>query len=398
MGLLSGGPNGRRFRVSSDLPSGFRDRFLASVREHAFVEDAHASDDEPRIGWVDLFDPAITTFELNNLLYDQVIALSLRADTKKVQGAFFQIARAHRLAKIREERGVERLSKSETEQITEDLKSELLARALPNVSTTEVCWDLSRGIVWVFATSEGPLELVRQLFKETFGVTLQPERSLDWLTDRLARTEVVDRAKDWLGGATPGDDPLDGKGFQLGSDFLTWIWLQSETTDGVFRVLEGQDRPTNAETSDDEVELTERLRHADLTLWIDDRLMLREIDREQPETTLVTGQAPSTAPEARRGLALGKRPVDVRIGLQLNDLECVVGLQATPDGPRISSPKIPFTVKNGRDERLFERIALLDLLHTTVAHLFRQFFLDRTSPAWADRIEPFLADADAATK
>lgn len=399
MGLLSGGPNGRRFRVPSELPPHFRDTFLEAVREHAFVEDDRAGDGEARLGWVDLFDPSVTTFELNNLLYDQLLALSLRADTKKIQGTYFQIARSRRLAEIARQRGVEKLSKAEAEEATDALKAELLQRALPSVATTEVVWDLGRKVLWVFATSEGPLEHVRQLVKETFGVSLAPERPLDWLTDRLTADEVRDRAARWLPGAGTGEDPLEAAAYPLASDFLTWLWLQSETTDGLFRVLENADLPSTTRGDDgEEVELTERLRHADLTLWLDDRMTLREMTRETPETVILAGEAPSTMPEARRGLQGGKRPVDVKIGLRLNELECVLGLQATPDGLRIASPKIPFAVKDGREERLFERIALLDLLHTTVAHLFRQFFLDRTSEAWEERLRPFLGDGAIAAK
>lgn len=399
MGLLSGGPNGRRFRLSAAPPAGFRDTFLEAVREHAFVEDDGAADAEPRIGWVDLFDPAVTSFELNNLLYDQLLALSLRADTKKVQGAYFQIARTRRLQEVARLRGVEKLSKGEAEEVSDALEQELLKRALPSVSTTELVWDTARGVMWVFATSEGPLEQVRQLVKDTFGVAMAPERPVDWLLDRLSADEIHERAGRWLGNAGAGDDPLEPVAFPLASDFLTWLWLQSETTDGLFRVLENADLPTVVPDGDgDEVELTERLKHADLTLWLDDRMTLREMTREQPETLVLSGEAPATMPEARRGLQGGKRPVDVKIGLRLNELECVLGLVATPEGLRIASPKIPFVVKSGREERLFERIALLDLLHTTVAHLFRQFFLDRTSEAWEERLRPFLGEESLAAK
>ncbi|MEQ1503829.1 MAG: recombination-associated protein RdgC [Myxococcota bacterium] len=439
MGLLNGGLNGRRFRVSRELPAGFRDTFLEQVRAAAFVECDTAADTEPRIGWVDVFDPAITTFELNNLLYDRFIAVSLRADTKKIQAAYLKIASANRIAQVCQERGLEKLSKAEKELVTEALEADLLRRALPSVATTDVVWDIETGSVMVFSTSETPLEQVRQLAKETFGISLAPERMVDWLTDKLDKKEVTDRVTNHLGGFASEDDPLEGKEFQLASDFLTWLWLQSETTDGMFRVLEStgpravpavsrdeaddEESDEDAETvladadaedaasdgapavvaaddadDDDEPEVTERLRHSDLALWIDTRLALRELTDDDPETTILIGAAPSATPEARRGLNLGKRPVDAKVGLKLNDLECAMALQATPDGLRISGLKIPFAVKTGRDERLFERATLLDLLHTTIAHLFRQFFLDRTSPVWAERIEPFVSAEPIAAK
>ena len=73
-----------------------------------------------------------------------------------------------------------------------------------------------------------------------------------------------------------------------------------------------------------------------------------------------------------------------------------MALQATPDGLRISGLKIPFAVKDGREERLFERMVLLDLVHTTIKQLFQQFFLARTSPAWEERIDRWMSEDLAA--
>lgn len=398
MGLTAGGLNGRRFRIDTPLPDGFRDLFLEAVRGNAFVDDDDASDPEPRLGWVNVFDAASSEFELNDLLVDRYLSLSLRADTKKIQAAYLKIALDKRVAAVKAERGIEKLTKVERGLIEEAFTSELLRRALPTVATTDVCWDVLTGHVTVFATSEGALEQVRQLMKETFTVAIRPERTIDWLRDKLSPEELTDRLRALPGGPRSGEDPLEGHELALGSDFLTWLWLQSESSDGLFRVVEAAPAPPPAADAEDGEagwdDVTESLRNADLTLWIDSRLKLRELHDEDPSTTILLGASPSTTPEARQNLHGGKRPVEASVGLKINDLECSMILMTTPEGVRISGLKASFAVKDGRDEKLLERMVVLDLIQTTLVRLYQQFFLARTSPAWQDRVDRWIAEEE----
>ncbi len=347
------------------------------------------------------------------------MALSLRADKKVVQGTYFKIALSHRLAEVMEERGVEKLSKADVELISEALEASLYGRALPQVSTTELAWDIHSGEVLAFSTSENKLEMVRQWMKETFGVVLRPERMVDWVADKLDWTEVCDRVGDHLPGPPPKadgptldgyheDDPLEPHAMNLASDFLTWLWLQSEASDGLFRVIDGSgaqaaalDKLTEvdeAEVDDEWNDITESLRHSDLTVWIDQRMTLQELDEDAPETTILIGQSPSSSAEARHNLERGKRPVEVKLGLKLNDLECMMVVAATPGGIVVKGLKVPTVVKDGTDERLLERMFLADLVHTTVKQLFQQFFMVRTSPAWHPRVDRWITQDLAAAK
>ena len=162
---------------------------------------------------------------------------------------------------------------------------------------------------------------------------------------------------------------------------------------------------TAGQTAVEEVEdgwndVTESLKRADLTLWLENKLKLQNVaaSDEVPETTILLGAAPSTSDTARRDLHTGKRPVEACLGMKLEELDISMSLAAAESGLVVSGMKLPFEVKKGTDEKIFERMMLLDLVHTTLKQLFQQFFLARTSPAWEGRVESWITDEVLAAK
>ena len=380
MGLSTGGLNGQRFLVTTVLADDFRDRFLKGVRENAFLAVPDAADGELRHGWVDVFKPASTLFELDTFLFDRFVCLTLRVDKKTVNGMYRKITLTERLAAVRKLRDVKKLSKAEKTDVIEALDAELFGRALPSVATVDVAWDTQSGQVIVFSTSETLVELVKVRFETTFEVHLQPERMVDWLVGAMTWDEIGQRAESFseargcrgLGAGLDGkDDSLEGARFEVATDFITWLWFQSEASDKSFK-------------------------DADLTLWLETRLKLQDMAvTDSPDTTILLGVAPSGTEAARQNLHTGKRPVEARLGLKLGYMECGLTLIATPDGIAVTGMKLPFEIKEGQDEKIHERMLLLDLMHETLKKLFQQFFVARTSPEWDKSMQAWL-DTDLA--
>lgn len=413
MGLVQGGLNGRRFRITTPLPEGFRETFLEGVREFAFQPRLDATDKEPTVGWVDLFEPANTDFELNTFLFDRYLALSLRVDKKSVNARYGKIYLYERTKQVLEERGIEKLSKDEKEALKEAVEAELFARALPSVGTTDVVWDIHTGEVIVFGTSDNQVELVVENFEATFDVRLRPERMADWVHEKLSWDEIVERTEKFLpnargGAGTEGfvdghrmDDPLENAELGLAADFITWLWLQSEASDGLFRVIDADTVNTAVEeVADGWNDVTETLKRADLTLWLENKLKLQDIEPSDDvaDTTILIGSAPTTSDNARRDLHTGKRPVEASLGMKLEELDVAMSLSAKECGLVVSGLKLPFEVKKGTDEKIFERMMLMEMVHTTLKQLFTQFFLARTSPAWEERVNTWIASEILAAK
>ncbi len=446
MGLLTGGLNFRRFRIHQPLPEGFREHFLESIPKHAFEEDLGHRSKEPLIGWVNVFNAGDTRFDLNTFLFDHYLVLSMRMDKKAVNGRLFQILLQRRLDEIRAERGIERIGKKHKEEIKEALEEELLGRALPSVATHDLAWDVTTGEVLAFATSDTVADLLQGLFHDTFGVRMYPERMVDWLSDRWDWPAIIERADRHLpGGAAQRStevnedgrhegNPLEGRELQLGSDFLIWLWHESERLDGVFRLADaegadaagsGSDGSASSESAgaDDArpafASVDEDLSGPDdgpdepvrgeggalgrgegapesVVLWFDNKLILRDIDDvEAPGMTTMVGESPASSPEARLTVSTGKRPVEARLGMMHGEMEWLFTLRAGPGGVEVSGLKMPIEVKDGEDEKIYERMFLLEMVHNTLRRLFQNFFAVRTSDAWPAFLDEWIGRQEA---
>lgn len=443
MGLLTGGLSFRRFRVYQPLPEGFRDLFLENITRFAFQENLQHRSKEPLFGWTSILNPDDISFDLNTVLYDRYLVLGLRQDKKSINGKLFQILLERRARALMAERGLERLGKKHKEEIKEALEEELLGQTLPSVNTYDLAWDIHTGEVLVFATSDSVIEIFQGLFQDTFGARLYAERLVDWLapqyltwealTDRLGSTPSLKKdagpeKPEFNADGFHEGNPLKGRELELGSEFLSWLWHESELREGSF-VLDPL--PTQAKkpaapedvatprtsaraiverdaiVSDEEVDYDWRQGEAEaraaaqeeadeaprtrkgamdderFTLWMDNKLVLKDLEElEDPEITTMIGPAPSATPEAKATFSSGKRPVEARLGLAKGEAEWFFSLRVIPGGLDLAGMKLPIEVKEGDEEKIYERMFLLDILTSAVRGLFAQFFQVRTSDEW----------------
>lgn len=442
MGLLTGGLSFRRFRIYTPLPEGFRELFLENVQRLAFQENLQHRSKEPVFGWTSIFNPDDILFDLNKLLFDRYLVLGLRMDKKSVNGKLFQILLERRFQEVMAERGLERLGKKHKEEIKVALEEELLGQTLPSVNTYDLVWDIHSGEVLVFATSDATLELFQGLFNDTFGARLYPERLVDWLVPTYTWDDLEARTDSFISGGAADKgvainadgwhegNPIRARELRLGAEFLMWLWHESELREGNFRLEAPKDHPgasvgqgsavteRDAYTSDDDVdydyrEAEEAERRAALgldraesgpvtrkgslddeafVLWMDTKLVLRDMeDVEQPGTTTMVGAAPSATPEAKATASAGKMPVEARFGLRRGEHEWFFTVRVHPGGLDLTGMKLPIEVKDGEEEKIYERMFLLDILNSAMKGLFCQFFAVRTSETWPGLIERWLA-------
>ena len=146
----------------------------------------------------------------------------------------------------------------------------------------------------------------------------------------------------------------------LGTEFLTWLWRQSEKDDGLFDV-DGQK----------------------VRAWIDDRMSLQTLAGDAQEDSF-KGGTPSRSPEAQMALKQGKKVSKARLLVRKGerDWSCsIVG--RTLD---LSSIKLPGVLSKADDDRFYERMSLLEELFDLLHSLYALFLDTRLGPGWADEI------------
>lgn len=157
-----------------------------------------------------------------------------------------------------------------------------------------------------------------------------------------------------------GDDETEG-GLppHLSAEFYLWLWYTSEVDRGAIDL--GGDA-------------------GEVQFWVDDRIAFRS-PGEDKATTVLSGERPTDAPEARAALGGGKVLREVRLVLMREEREYTLTLRGP--GMTITGAKLPGQVKTGDvAEILYDRMFLYEEMHFVLAALFRRFAEERTSASW----------------
>jgi hypothetical protein len=170
------------------------------------------------------------------------------------------------------------------------------------------------------------------------------------------------------GDVTPSRGALDHPAAQfLGREFLLWLWWRSEEDFAV------ADLP----------------HYGTVDFWIDDHIQFRT-PGDDPQVNDIRGGAPATTIEARTALASGKTVESARIGLRIKEREYSFSLKG--EGLELTGVKVPSDVADGIDDRLFERMLLVEELGGIVDTFFYRFLEQRVADTWRSKQVPAIRD------
>jgi len=194
MGLLSGSASFTRFSVQGELPENFWDFVAERIRGHAFT-DIDDNLEEYSIGWVSVNDMFDAEFAYSSYAAGDYIVLSMRADERKVSPAVLKKFCLKEELRIRREKQLPRLSRSQRLEIKERVRAELVRRSAPVPVVYDLCWNLSDQTLLFFSTSKKALAQLEDLFRETFDLSLVlqiPWNTALHLADDAARERLDD--------------------------------------------------------------------------------------------------------------------------------------------------------------------------------------------------------------
>lgn len=200
MSLINGALTVRRFRVIGADPDSWREAYRARLEEYAFKEGALQTGKEEREGWVQVQNLLDNSFEdFDRWLINDLIFVALRVDKKVLPARLFKATLAKRAELWCTENQQSRCPKAVREELHDALETEWLARALPRVSVSELCINLTDRYAILDSLSEKVADRVRKRVYQTFGLTLVPASPLDAVSDPALREQLIQLAPSHVG-------------------------------------------------------------------------------------------------------------------------------------------------------------------------------------------------------
>jgi len=154
----------------------------------------------------------------------------------------------------------------------------------------------------------------------------------------------------------------------LGKEFLTWLWYITEKQEGLVEISDGGGAAE---------------------VWLCDSIVLSGASVGAERVTIRT-EDPASCVEARMALRQGKKVEKARVRFVRGQREWTVTISG--ESLALSSVKIPALLTREEDEKLHERLSLLEQVDGMVSSLFMDFLRIRTDEAaWPDELASLKA-------
>ena len=171
MGLLSRTTTFVRYSVEGELPENFWEFAAQRIGKFSF-QDIDDTFDEYSIGWVSIDNMFDASFAYASYAAGDYIVLSLRIDERKVSKTLLQKFSLKEEERLKKEKQIPRLTRSQKARIREDIRLQLVRKSLPVPSVYDLCWNLADGTVLFFSTNSKAQSVLEDFFKECFGLTI----------------------------------------------------------------------------------------------------------------------------------------------------------------------------------------------------------------------------------
>lgn len=142
----------------------------------------------------------------------------------------------------------------------------------------------------------------------------------------------------------------------LGKEFLTWLWFKTDQQEGLMNIDDGGPAAE---------------------VWLTDRLVMSGAG-QGADKVAIRAEDPTFSQEARTALRLGKKVEQARLRIVRSQREWTVSIKG--EDLSLGAIKIPAVLTREEDEKLRERLSLLDQLDAMVTALFLGFLQLRMDP------------------
>ena len=172
MGALSGSMNASKFYVQGELPKDVHRSFLQRLRLRLFQPLRPEEEAEERAGWCAVGQPFDLELTAEKVFSGPYLSLGLRTDRYRFPPAVVHAELAQAADGLRQKRGQERLSRTQTAELKRRVLQALRRRYLPSMQAVDLVWNLERQELYFWSRSARLIERLGELFELSFGLEL----------------------------------------------------------------------------------------------------------------------------------------------------------------------------------------------------------------------------------
>lgn len=367
MGFLNGRVTYVRFRVGGENPLPFGEEVLELVEQHAIGRHGAAeSTDGVSFGWSGGDHVLDTTFDLSKNIINDALHLAIRVDTDKIPGSLLKAYTRMETDALAKNNPSGHPTKAQRTEAKESARVRAEAEAADGRFRRHahypILWDGQTNTLYVGVASASVLDRVLNLFRETFGRSLDPITA-GTLAQSLSPVETfgpvgfVGEDASYSSVVWAGDDAA--RPDFLGNEFLIWLWHTLQIIG---------DTVTLADESE-------------VTVMVAKTLTL-DCPRGETGRDCLTNEGPTRLPEAFRALQAGKLPRKAGLIVVRHGQQYELTIQA--ETLAVSGANLPKVEGASGREAHVARVDMLRHLVETLDLLYDAFGRRRTGPEWSN--------------
>lgn len=171
MGILANSVSITQYRVEGKMPEPVTERLMEGLQHHC-IQDIDGETLEKSLGWTPIDHPYEPDFSLSPFVIGEYIYFSLRLDKKTIPAKILKKAIHVEMARQLKLKAREFLSRSEKQDIRDQVINQLLIKIPANPNIYDVMWHCEKGELTFFSTLKAANEALETLFIKSFDLSL----------------------------------------------------------------------------------------------------------------------------------------------------------------------------------------------------------------------------------
>lgn len=135
-------------------------------------------------------DPLSIEFGEHGVFFDPLVLFSFRMDKLVIPANTQRLYINRRVQERLNAQGREHMKREERQELADQVKLELLRKALPSITAVDVVWDMDRNTIRFYSTSAAQNEEFLEYFNQHMNIKIQAMNALGILESRLDEREL----------------------------------------------------------------------------------------------------------------------------------------------------------------------------------------------------------------